>query len=98
MRPPIAPSPTYPRFAMRDMNRVSVAAVDSTDNETGFLRSKIDRRIKPGFVTRGNMPQVQETPVSSSLARAGLRLSAWFERWFPDAFALALLAVAIVFA
>ena len=32
------------------------------------------------------------------LADMGLRLSDWFERWFPDAFALALLAVAIVFA
>jgi short-chain fatty acids transporter len=31
------------------------------------------------------------------LANAGLRLSAFFERWFPDAFALALLAVAVVF-
>ena len=33
-----------------------------------------------------------------SLASLGLRLSAWFERWFPDAFALALAACAIVFA
>jgi short-chain fatty acids transporter len=31
------------------------------------------------------------------LASAGIRLSDWFERWFPDAFALALLAVALVF-
>jgi short-chain fatty acids transporter len=31
------------------------------------------------------------------LARIGLRLSDWFEKWFPDAFALALSAVAIVF-
>ena len=31
------------------------------------------------------------------LSTAGLRLSAWFERWFPDAFALALIAVAVVF-
>ena len=31
------------------------------------------------------------------LAAAGLRLSEWFERWFPDAFALALVAVGIVF-
>jgi len=35
--------------------------------------------------------------VSVSLASIGLRLSAWFERWFPDAFALALAACAIVF-
>jgi short-chain fatty acids transporter len=34
----------------------------------------------------------------NKLASIGLRLSDWFERWFPDAFALALLAVAIVFA
>jgi short-chain fatty acids transporter len=29
---------------------------------------------------------------NSPLARAGLRLSEWFERWFPDAFSLALAA------
>jgi short-chain fatty acids transporter len=34
---------------------------------------------------------------SSRLAQIGLRLSDWFERWFPDAFALALAAVAIVY-
>jgi short-chain fatty acids transporter len=33
----------------------------------------------------------------SWLSRAGLRLSEWFEKWFPDAFALALVAVLIVF-
>jgi short-chain fatty acids transporter len=38
-----------------------------------------------------------EIPVSSTLASIGLRLSDWFERWFPDAFALALAAVAVVF-
>src|SRR4029079_7468335 len=43
------------------------------------------------------MPQTQELPARSSLAALGLRLSDWFERWFPDAFALALTAVAIVF-
>jgi short-chain fatty acids transporter len=32
----------------------------------------------------------------SSLATLGLRLSDWFERWFPDAFALALAATAVV--
>jgi short-chain fatty acids transporter len=32
----------------------------------------------------------------SSLATLGLRLSDWFERWFPDAFALALAATALV--
>jgi short-chain fatty acids transporter len=41
------------------------------------------------------MPQ---KPVQSTLASTGLRLSDWFERWFPDAFALALVAVAVVFA
>jgi short-chain fatty acids transporter len=35
---------------------------------------------------------------TSLLASIGLKLSDWFERWFPDAFALALIAVAIVFA
>jgi short-chain fatty acids transporter len=44
------------------------------------------------------MTQVDEKPASVSLARLGLRLSDWFERWFPDAFALALIAVVVVFA
>lgn len=35
---------------------------------------------------------------NSWLAAAGLGLSAWFERWFPDAFALALVAVGVVYA
>ncbi|HEY7187185.1 MAG TPA: TIGR00366 family protein, partial [Vicinamibacterales bacterium] len=39
-----------------------------------------------------------ETAVRTSLASVGIRLSDWFERWFPDAFALALTAVAIIFA
>src|SRR6188508_1135174 len=43
------------------------------------------------------MPQVESPAVASRLALIGLRLSDWFERWFPDAFALALTAVAIVF-
>ena len=34
---------------------------------------------------------------TSWLSATGLRLSEWFERWFPDAFALGLVAVAIVF-
>jgi short-chain fatty acids transporter len=34
---------------------------------------------------------------NSWLSDAGLRLSDWFETWFPDAFALAIVAVAIVF-
>ena len=39
----------------------------------------------------------QETPQeSSALASLGLALSDWFERWFPDAFALALAAAAVV--
>ncbi|MBM3818964.1 MAG: short-chain fatty acid transporter [Acidimicrobiia bacterium] len=42
------------------------------------------------------MQRVQEKP--TGLADIGLRLSAWFERWFPDALALAVIAVAIVFA
>jgi short-chain fatty acids transporter len=39
----------------------------------------------------------EETSVGSWLAVSGLRLSDWFERWFPDAFALALTAVIIVY-
>ncbi|HEX6997273.1 MAG TPA: TIGR00366 family protein [Gammaproteobacteria bacterium] len=39
----------------------------------------------------------QKNGEPSLLASVGLRLSDWFEKWFPDAFALALTAVAIVF-
>src|SRR3989441_7428161 len=40
----------------------------------------------------------RERSSGSWLAASGLRLSEWFERWFPDAFALALVAVIIVYA
>ena len=36
------------------------------------------------------------TQENSWLAATGLRLSEWFERWFPDAYSLAIVAVAIV--
>ena len=39
----------------------------------------------------------QNTAGSSWLAATGLRLSDWFERWFPDAFVLALVAVGVVY-
>jgi short-chain fatty acids transporter len=39
----------------------------------------------------------QEKIGGSWLAATGLRLSDWFEHWFPDAFSLACVAVAIVF-
>ena len=39
----------------------------------------------------------EEKNNDSGLARLGLKLSDWFEKWFPDAFALALAAVAVVF-
>src|SRR5690349_16209562 len=42
--------------------------------------------------------KIADKTVSSRLADFGLRLSDWFERWFPDAFALALVAVILVFA
>ena len=41
-------------------------------------------------------PTLEKAP-SAHLASLGLRLSNWFERWFPDAFALALTAVVLVF-
>jgi short-chain fatty acids transporter len=44
------------------------------------------------------MTAVTQPVDNTALARVGLRLSDWFEKWFPDAFALALAAVAIVFA
>src|SRR5947208_7305641 len=55
------------------------------------------------------LPRISEKPSSnpispdeksagSWLPAMGLRLTEWFERWFPDAFALALAGVGIVFA
>ena len=44
------------------------------------------------------MTETRERASESWLVRIGLALSDWFERWFPDAFALALAAVVIVFA
>jgi len=41
------------------------------------------------------MQYIPDDPDDSSLAAFGLRLSNWFERWFPDAFALALAATVI---
>jgi short-chain fatty acids transporter len=38
-----------------------------------------------------------DSTAGSWLAAWGLRLSDWFERWFPDAFALALVAVIVVY-
>jgi short-chain fatty acids transporter len=43
------------------------------------------------------MTAATESQEGSALARIGLRLSDWFEKWFPDAFALALVVVAVVF-
>src|SRR6185295_13741013 len=40
---------------------------------------------------------IDERPAGSWLAATGLRLSEWFEHWFPDAFSLACVAVAVVF-
>lgn len=39
----------------------------------------------------------QERSTGSWLAATGLRLSEWFEHWFPDAFSLACIAVMVVF-
>lgn len=41
--------------------------------------------------------RVEEQFAGSRLGVLGLRLSGWFEHWFPDAFALAIVAVAVVF-
>jgi short-chain fatty acids transporter len=38
-----------------------------------------------------------QSAVGSWLAACGLRMSDWFERWFPDAFALALVAVIVIY-
>jgi short-chain fatty acids transporter len=41
--------------------------------------------------------RARHSPAASWLAATGLSLSEWFERWFPDAFVLAVIAVAVVF-
>jgi short-chain fatty acids transporter len=46
-------------------------------------------------MAKARIPQ-ETSQESSYLASLGLRLSDWFERWFPDAFALALVAAAVV--
>jgi short-chain fatty acids transporter len=52
----------------------------------------VDKRARSrGPVTAGTNPR------TSWLATAGLQLSDWFEKWFPDAFTLAVIAVIIVF-
>ena len=43
------------------------------------------------------MLEANQGSTDSRLSQIGLRLSDWFEKWFPDAFVLALAAVAIVF-
>jgi short-chain fatty acids transporter len=43
------------------------------------------------------MAVATQLPENAALARIGLGLSEWFEKWFPDAFVLALSVVAIVF-
>ena len=45
-----------------------------------------------------NPTSPDEKSAGSWLPAMGLRLTEWFERWFPDAFALALAGVGIVFA
>ena len=43
--------------------------------------------------------ELQTAPAEHTvLVAAGLRLSTWFERWFPDAFSLAMLAAIGIFA
>ena len=43
------------------------------------------------------MAAATQLPENAALARVGLGLSSWFEKWFPDAFVLALSVVAVVF-
>src|SRR5881394_2532420 len=56
------------------------------------------RRARGICYIRRPMPAPRPSADTSMLARVGLGLSDWFEKWFPDAFALALAVVAIVFA
>src|SRR5438552_10244077 len=55
-----------------------------------------ERRQGSGIIMPRPLMEVSR-PSNSWLARAGLRLSEWFEQWFPDAFALAVIAAVIVF-
>jgi len=49
-------------------------------------------------VTTPANQQSDSAPSTAGLARLGMALADWAERWFPDAFVFALLAVIIVFA
>src|SRR5688572_28048441 len=48
-------------------------------------------------IVGSRMAAATHWPESATLARIGLKLSDWCEKWFPDAIVLALSAVAIVF-
>jgi len=45
----------------------------------------------------GNQELISDKPPASSFVRLGILVADWAERWFPDAFIFALLAVVIVF-
>src|SRR5262245_13390924 len=62
--------------ARRSLRQISGAA------SLGYIPGRMATAQKPQETAQG----------SSSLASLGLTLSDWFERWFPDAFALALAA------
>src|SRR5271157_4593436 len=42
-------------------------------------------------------PQIEVAPKESAMARFGLALSNWSERWFPDPLVFALLGIVVVF-
>ena len=46
---------------------------------------------------RPGSPTIASAEVPGLVARAALRLTAWTERWIPDAFIFALLATFLVF-
>lgn len=66
------------------------------------MSARVQERIQPILRKQQELdtiPPVKtvEKAVGSWLAAVGLNLSEWFERWFPDAFALAIVAVILVF-
>ena len=68
-------------------------SVSAAEEEAYFFVAGWDTRATE---LEGQLNEPTSPP--SWLVRLGLRLSIWFERWFPDAFALALVAVLVVFA
>ncbi len=88
---PITPRPTYPRFA----HRSSLWIISGAPACRRFPRRSLAGIYRAGWRKAGN-PGHPRRKAPSLAASSALTLSDWFERWFPDAFALVLAAAATI--